>query len=448
MMNKLRAFYSSISVVQWIMVLSLVSLTILQGYWLYANYLYKQEQMELNIRKALHAIRSDLRKANLKKIMRQIKMLNNENFSFHDISFLSDNERVKEFFFEIQTISENILLNFAEVYNIIIEHMAAAGIRYSFSFSIQSGEKIIHQSKDFNAAYPAIYQIHLTPDRKPHAPVLQIYFSDAEKDKWFSTILQAIVTLLFLGAIIWIYYQTYTQYNRQKQLLEIKNDFVNNMTHEFKTPIASISLAAQMLDEPAIFEKPELREQYLQLIHSENSKLQNLVEKILQAAKWEKHTPSLQYSEFYANELLLEVSEPFYYLAQEKHIGFEVSYLEEDMELRADKFLIQLALTNLLDNAFKYGANNTSPLIAIGARKENQNIIFFVKDNGKGLTKEEIIHIFDQFYRVPKGDRHDIKGFGLGMYFVKKIIDAHQGEIKILSKKYKETIFQLNLPLI
>lgn len=447
-MKKTLILFRGVTFVQWIMVVSLVSLTLLQGYWLYANYLFKQEQLELNIRKALHAIRSDLRKANLKKIMHQMKLLNSANFSFQNTSFFSDNERVKEFFFEIQTISENILLNFAEVYNIIIEHMAEVGIEYSFAFSIQSGEKVIQRSKDFDGTYPSIYQIHLTPDRKPQAPVLQIYFPDAEKDKRFSTIVQAAVTLIFLGAIVWIYYQTYTQYNRQKQLLEIKNDFVNNMPHEFKTPIASISLAAQMLEEPSIFEKPELREQYLQLIHTENSKLQNLVEKILQAAKWEKHTPSLQFSEFFVNELLLEVSEPFYYLAQEKNIHFEVNYLEEDIEMRADKFLIQQALTNLLDNAFKYGKDNSSPFIEIGARKENQNIIFFVKDNGKGLTKEEIMHIFDQFYRVPKGDRHDVKGFGLGMYFVKKIIDAHQGEIKILSKTFKETIFQLNLPLI
>jgi len=238
------------------------------------------------------------------------------------------------------------------------------------------------------------------------------------------------------------------KYRKQKKITEVKNDFINNMTHELKTPIASIFLASQMLNEPKVSEKIELKKKYLDLIQSENKKLQNLVEKILQAAKWQKETFDIQLEYFSLNQLIEEVSKPFSILAEENKILFEVELLQEDIQYLGDKFLLHQAIQNLLDNAFKYGVKGKDDRIMLKIVKNNKNIEISVKDFGEGLTKEEQSHIFEQFYRVPKGNVHDVKGFGLGLYFVKNIIEAHKGTVQVYSEKEKGCNFVLYLPLL
>jgi signal transduction histidine kinase len=275
-----------------------------------------------------------------------------------------------------------------------------------------------------------------------------MYFPNIHNKFIYSTLIEALLTLLLLSVIIYIYFETLNKYYKQKKITEVKNDFINNMTHELKTPIASIFLATQMLGEPKVNEKMELKKKYLDLIQSENKKLQNLVEKILQAAKWQKESFEIQLEYFSVNELIKEVSQPFYLIADENHIDFVVNLLEEDLQYLGDRFLIHQAVQNLLDNAFKYGVKGKNDKIMLNIFKNNKFIEISVKDFGNGLTNEEQTHIFEQFYRVPKGNVHNVKGFGLGLYFVKNIAEAHKGTIKVFSEKEKGCNFVLYLPLL
>ncbi len=437
---------------QYIMVFALVSITLLQIYWLYANYEYKQEQFELNVKKALYGFRNDYKKIQIKKISKKLPIYQYDLDHWLKSSQFSNHEQIRDLFLELKMLSDDVLLSYIEIYNLLKLNLEDVGIKQDFEFSLKSQNKTYHQTKNFLDLPDErimIFQILLYPEKRiGQIPVMYLYFPNIHSKFIFSTLFEALLTLIILSVIIYIYFQTLGKYQKQKKITEVKNDFINNMTHELKTPIASIFLASQMLNEPKVNEKSELRKKYLDLIQSENKKLQNLVEKILQAAKWQKESFEVQREYFSLNQLMEEVSNPFYLLANEKNVDFQVEKLVKDFDYYGDKFLLNQAIQNLLDNAFKYGIKNENDKIMLKISQNQQFIEISVKDFGDGLTIDEQNHIFEQFYRVPKGNVHDVKGFGLGLYFVKNIIEAHKGFVKIFSEKGKGSEFILYLPLL
>ncbi len=436
---------------KYIMLFALIGISLLQIYWLYANYQYKQEQFELNTKKALYGFRTDYKKIQLKKISQKIPNYQQELEKWLKSTFYN-HEQIEELFWELKTLSEDAPIRYIEVYNLLKTNLEDVGIKQDFEFSIKNQKQIYHQTKNFeNIDFESVtlFQISLYPDRRTQKNlILYLYFPNVHRKFIFTTLFESILTILLLSLIVYIYFETLQKYQKQKKITEVKNDFINNMTHELKTPIASIFLASQMLSEQKINEKPDLQKKYLDLILSENKKLQNLVEKILQAAKWEKESLEVEMEHFSVNQMINEVCNPFFLLANEKKVAFEVNNLESDYLYYGDKLLLNQAIQNLLDNAFKYGIKGNNDKIILNVVKKNQFLQISVKDFGEGLTKEEQIHIFEQFYRVPKGNVHDIKGFGLGLYFVKKIAEAHKGFIKIFSEKGIYTEFILYLPLL
>jgi len=433
-----------------IMLFALVSISLLQIYWLYANYEFKLEQFELNVKKALYGFRTEYKKIQIKKISKKIPQydldvwLKSSKFPQH--------EQIKDLFLELKILSDDVMLSYIEIFNLLKANLEDVGIKQPFEFCLKNNQTIYHQTKHFDNSSEQnykVFQIPLYPEKRLGiAPVLFMYFPNIHNKFIYSTLIEALLTLLLLSVIIYIYFETLNKYYKQKKITEVKNDFINNMTHELKTPIASIFLATQMLSEPKVNEKMELKKKYLDLIQSENKKLQNLVEKILQAAKWQKESFEIQLEYFSVNELIKEVSQPFYLIADENHIDFVVNLLEEDLQYLGDRFLIHQAVQNLLDNAFKYGVKGKNDKIMLNIFKNNKFIEISVKDFGNGLTNEEQTHIFEQFYRVPKGNVHNVKGFGLGLYFVKNIAEAHKGTIKVFSEKEKGCNFVLYLPLL
>lgn len=437
---------------KYVMVFALIAISLLQIYWLYANYEYKQEQFELNVKKALYGFRNDYKKIQIKKISKRLPFYELDLEQLLKSSQFPHHGQVKDLFLELKVLSDDVLLSYAEIYNLLKSHLEDVGVKQEFEFSLKSPQKIYYETKHFQVAQNeklVIFQIPLYPEKRMReVPILYLYFPKIHNKFIFTTLSEAFLTIILLSVIIYIYFQTLNKYQKQKKITEVKNDFMNNMTHEFKTPLASISLACGMLKEPRIGEKLETRKKYIQLIETENNKLRNLVEKILQAAKWQKESLELEFIHFSLNQLIEEVSNPFYLIANEKNTTFEVIKLEEDINYYGDQFLIHQAIQNLLDNAFKYGLKEEHNHIVLKITKKDKFIEISVKDTGEGLTEEEQNHIFDQFYRVPKGNLHDVKGFGLGLYFVKKIMDAHKGFVKIFSEKEKGSEFILYLPLL
>ena len=235
---------------------------------------------------------------------------------------------------------------------------------------------------------------------------------------------------------------------RQKRYTEIKNDFINNMTHELKTPISSISLAAQMLSDDAVTKSPHMMKHLGGVIADESRRLRFLVEKVLQMSMFDRKTTSFKKKELDLNELLEQIASTF--SLRVEHTGGKI-YTEieaVDSAIFADEVHFQNAITNLLDNAVKYRKPDMPVNIHIRTWNEGSHLCFSISDDGRGVKRENAKKIFDKFYRVHTGNVHDVKGFGLGLAYVKEIINLHDGEIRCESELGKGTKFIITLPII
>jgi len=230
---------------------------------------------------------------------------------------------------------------------------------------------------------------------------------------------------------------------RQNQLAEIKTDFINNMTHELKTPISTISLSAEMLlrTDPLETEKTH---KYAGIIYKENKRLEHQVERVLNVAKLDKDLVILNKQAFNVNELLNEVKENFELHHLERGGNITIALNATNHLIQADSVHLTNLIYNLLDNAVKYCEG--TPEIHIHTRNEKTGLWIEITDNGIGIKKENIWMIFEKFYRVPTGNLHNVKGFGLGLYYVKLIAEAHGGSILVKSVFGKGTTFSLFLP--
>ena len=232
---------------------------------------------------------------------------------------------------------------------------------------------------------------------------------------------------------------------KQKKLSAIKNDFINNMTHEFKTPIATISLAAQMLKDGAVNNSPSTIDHIAGIIRDESKRLTFQVEKVLQTALFTETRMKLKLKNVNLNEVVENLVSKFSLRVEDKG-GQLYCYLEADRdEVYADEVHITIVVSNLLDNAIKFCTK--APEISVYTRNKDNEIVISVIDNGIGIAAKEQKLIFERFYRVSTGNLHDVKGFGLGLSYVKTIVEAHGGHIEVESAEGKGSRFDIILPL-
>ena len=235
---------------------------------------------------------------------------------------------------------------------------------------------------------------------------------------------------------------------RQKKLSEVKNDFINNMTHEFKTPIATISLAAQMLNDDSVNKSPQMLKRLSTTINDETKRLRFQVEKVLQLSMYEHQQANLNMTEINANELISGVIHTFA-LNVEKGGGKIVSSLKaEDPIILVDEMHLTNVMHNLMENAVKYKRPDSPLELTVSTWNEPKTLCISVQDNGIGIKKEDVKKIFEKFYRVHTGNLHDVKGFGLGLAYVKKIINDHKGTVSVESEYGIGTKFIIRLPLL
>ena len=260
---------------------------------------------------------------------------------------------------------------------------------------------------------------------------------NVSKSFYISSIVIVFITLIFAYAIVVIL--------KQKRLSEVKTDFINNMTHELKTPISTIGLSSQVLLNKDIAKDPERIHRYAQIIKAENNRLENQVERVLQLAKLDKGEITLKKENFNLKELIIDSVEVFRISAAQNDGKIAASFDLENNNILADKVHLTNIIHNLLDNANKYSPEN--PAIEVKTYTSNSGITVSISDNGKGMSKEQQKLIFDKFYRIPTGSVHDVKGFGLGLYYVKKIIKQHGGKIAVESELNKGSKFTFWLPV-
>ncbi|HTR29283.1 MAG TPA: HAMP domain-containing sensor histidine kinase [Puia sp.] len=257
-----------------------------------------------------------------------------------------------------------------------------------------------------------------------------------QMDFWIVSTVVLFMALIGLGASLFYFY-------RQKFLAEIQKDFVNNFTHEFKTPLAVMKIASDVLAQDSIARQPDRLERYAAIIQNQTEHLQNQVERLLRTASIETKDIPIRKEEIDACQLIEEALSKVQPLVEQKKAKVEIK-LDEDARVQADKAHLELALVNLLENALKYSPD---PHIVVQAGRDEDDFFISVKDNGVGIEKQYLKNIFKKFYRVPTGDIHNVKGFGLGLNFVKRIIDAHKGKIRVNSLPGIGTEFRLFIPL-
>ncbi|MFT3824474.1 MAG: HAMP domain-containing sensor histidine kinase [Chitinophagaceae bacterium] len=254
---------------------------------------------------------------------------------------------------------------------------------------------------------------------------------------WF--ISSIILFLVLIGLTVSLFY-----FYRQKFLTEIQKDFVNNFTHEFKTPLAVMKISADVLLQDNITTKPDRLKQYATIIQNQTTHLQSQVERLLQIAASDRKELPMTKTKVTVKDIVDQAVAKVQPLIDDKNAQVEINTPEElQDEVLADKTHLELAVVNLLENALKYSGK---PHIILTTGKEDNYIFISVKDNGIGIEKKFHKNIFKKFYRVPTGDIHNVKGFGLGLNFVKRIIDAHHGNIRINSLPGIGTEFKLLLP--
>lgn len=255
---------------------------------------------------------------------------------------------------------------------------------------------------------------------------------------WILSSAVLLLVLILLGASLYYFY-------RQKFLNETQKDFIHNFTHEFKTPVAVIGLAADVLKNKNIAEKPEKLATYAGIVEYQAAYLNNQIERLLKFAYTDSNTIHLEKQAVDIHELVQEAVNNLNPLISAKKAVFNYAYNAAQPVLQADKGYLMVVITNLIDNAIKYSRN---PEIVISTRNKGNLLLLSIKDNGIGIEKKQLKKLFDKFYRVRKGDVQAAAGFGIGLSFVKKIVQAHGGKITVASEPGKGSEFTLSLPLI
>ena len=290
------------------------------------------------------------------------------------------------------------------------------------------------------------YRVQLFPDDIfTSSSYLSIYFPQRKNFLFksfgfmiFSSVfLTLFITLAFSYTVLYVF--------RQKKLTEIRNDFVNNMTHELKTPISTISLASQMLGDTSLSPNLKNNDQIARVISEESRRLGFQVEKVLQMAVFDKGQVKLRRKETDMHEIIRNVSENYSLQVKSRNGTITTNLEAEQFILEVDSVHITNVMTNMVDNALKYCTRD--PEISISTRNVKKFFEVTIKDNGIGISKQDQKRVFEKFYRVPTGNIHTVKGFGLGLSYVKKIIEEHQGTIELVSHLYEGSTFTIQLPL-
>ena len=324
------------------------------------------------------------------------------------------------------------------------------GIDLPFHYEVLDKEgRSVYRCADYEekGSDEAYQQALFKNDPPAKTSVLKVHFP-GRRDYLFDSVSFMIPSLIFTLVLLVTFIFTIYIVFRQKKLTEMKNDFINNMTHEFKTPISTISLAAQMLKDPAVGKSPQMFQHISGVINDETKRLRFQVEKVLQMSMFDRQKATLKMKEIDANELITGVVNTFA-LKVERYNGKITSNLEAtDPVIFADEMHITNVIFNLMDNAVKYKKPEEDLELKVRTWNESGKLMISIQDNGIGIKKENLKKIFEKFYRVHTGNLHDVKGFGLGLAYVKKIIVEHKGTIRAESDLNVGTKFIIALPLL
>jgi len=329
---------------------------------------------------------------------------------------------------------------------LITDKLIQNGVTANFSYAVLDEDSIVNRysSNDYELTQNN-YQIALFKHDISKKPILfSLSFPNKKmsilKSMWVMVVVSILFTLIILicfsGAIYYMF--------KQKKVAEIKNDFINNMTHEFKTPISTISLAIDSITHPKIIDDKTQINYYADIIRKENKRMNTQVESVLNTSLAEKNELGLTISSINLIAFLAKINTRMELQLKNANCEFKINNKAGDIIINIDEAHFQNAICNLLDNAIKY--SNSNPKVELKINRQNNQLLFKIIDNGIGMSKETQKKVFDKFYRVQTGNIHNVKGFGIGLSYVKAIVEAHRGTISVQSKLNQGTTISINLP--
>jgi signal transduction histidine kinase len=353
-----------------------------------------------------------------------------------------------QFMLEDKCLNDKLNQSLVEV--LLKTEFAKEGIDTNFQYAVFDNfmdKKLFGSLEKVNKEqFSSYYSIPLFPnDFYENSGILIINFPDKESFIFKSMWLMLSASLAFIMIIVAAFGGALYIIFRQKKLDELKTDFINNMTHEFKTPVSTISLASQMLLNEKVQENKEKISSYAHIIEEENKRLSGHIENVLQVARLDRGDFKLKKEPINVHELLNEITDSLSLRLQNENGILVKRFNASEFQIEGDKFHLTNALYNLFDNAIKY-RREVDPEIEVNTRSSKHGIFITIKDNGIGISKENLKRVFEKFYRVPTGNIHNVKGFGLGLSYVKIIMTTHGGDISVDSELGKGSEFEIYLP--
>lgn len=358
------------------------------------------------------------------------------------------NWRNYKIFLEDRPIEERIDSTFLD--RVLRNAIQERGINIEYKYAVKNSnlgqEKLVFGAADYDPGRRKEFPQRLfQSDSYGSQPnYLNIYFPKRSAYLLKATGISIIPTIILTALLIGIFAYTIMVIFRQKKLSNIKNDFINNMTHELKTPISTISLASQMLQDGSISNTPSMIDHVSKVISQESKRLSFQVEKVLQMAVFNEGRLKLKFKEFDLNPVVRNIVSNFELRVKNENGTIATKQEEGPLHVKGDEVHITNVVFNLLDNAMKYSEGD--PKIQVTTEMLNEHIAISIQDSGIGIAKEHQSQIFDRFFRVPTGNVHDVKGFGLGLHYVKKIVDSHGAKITVDSALNKGTKFTILFP--
>lgn len=334
--------------------------------------------------------------------------------------------------------------------SVLVKSLNDKGVTTGFEYKIvpTNIDTIIvaTEEKGNIAKAPKKYNMELFPANPipENRAVITVAFPGQKAFIFNKVLWMFILSIFLIIIIIGVFYQAVRMFLKQKKITQIKSDLINNITHEFKTPIATISLACDAIVEPGLADDKQNLGRYSRMIKEENDRLGMMVENLLSAAAIEKGEYSINKKEADIHDLIIRASEKFSIIFANAKGKLELKLEAERAEILADPFHITNVINNLLDNAYKYSGG--IPYAVITTSNAENGILISFEDKGIGIPAKELKRIFDTFYRVPTGNLHDVKGTGIGLSYVKKLVEEHNGHISVQSSENEGSKFTIFLP--
>lgn len=412
-----------------IMILALVvsaGIIITQSYWVRRAYALQETEFNFNVNKALSKVAQDV--MTLKEVQlpnySPVEKITDDYYVVQINVFIE--QKILQHYLEAAFAQQNLVTDFQfGLYDCMSEK-----VNYQDGVHVAGGDKKPFKLVEF-------------PNIKRENYYFGVYFPYRQQlltsqiSLWFISSAVLICVIAFLGYLLFIIL-------KQKRLSEVQKNFVNNMTHELKTPLASIQMSATVLRDEDIVNKPQRLRSYADIILKESTQLSAQVERVLQMAQSDRGKIELQKEKFVWQDILQNVKESFEQLVWSRNGSITLDMPEKEVMMMGDRLHLKNVISNLIDNAIKYC--DEIPVIDVSLKIAENRILISVADKGIGIEKKYHKHLFKKFYRVPTGNVHNVKGFGLGLNYVMSITKLHFGNVSFSSEISKGTIFTLSFP--